>query len=432
MKNAHHIFKFILPSIVLILFLIHPCHAAEHLSNISSISNLDFTQGDVQVTAPCFLLSDTHFTSALDTYRHSNYSIKVLDIENPKKSILRISKINQAKISNQDNLNVEQKLPWWSKSAPKDLKSLDFSKVDGKSKIYHIGKNYRLTLLAKQGHWGMVYLLERLSKNLNPQKICAVKLVFSRADRPIKIEEFHERHKEELQNNIKIQNLDIAMQPYGIIKNDIDHYLLFMEYGENGHDHFKNLSLEESIKQISGFMSEVDKMHASGYSHGDLKVDNMLFVGKKIKLCDWYSLNEFNQTIVGKFRYVGDNLPPEAIRALYFKENENLKYAIVDEQNKQRAYFLHPISADRFCLAVSLLEILEPDLYKNFEKALPKDFNPWAPKSLEFWPGYIAVIKKTQAALLIRAEKMDDQKIRKLYERLAVFMDLNPMKRKTQ
>jgi len=77
---------------------------------------------------------------------------------------------------------------------------------------------------------------------------------------------------------------------------------------------------------------------------------------------------------------------------------------------------------------VSLLEILEPDLYKKIS-FIPKDFNPWAPKSLEFYPQYVNLIKETQSMLLDRIKKIRSPKTRHLYLQIVQFIDLDPMNR---
>lgn len=425
-NNARVKFKI---SIALLLLFTSSICLAEHLSDIRTISKLDFTHGDPQITAPVSILADKLYTSNLDKYRFENYEVSIIDIENPEKCVFKVTNKNKLNSAVSKDINIEKLMPWWSSEAPRDLKKLDFSSVDGTSNSYNIGNNYRLTLLARQGHWGKVYLLERLSKSSAPKRICALKLVLSRSDLHLKkIEEFRKRHAAELQSNFIVRDWDIAIKPYGIIKRDEDRYLIFMEYGENAYQYFADHSLDASLESLYNFMNDVNKMHLSGYAHGDLKVENMLFVNNKIKLCDWYTLSDVKQTIVGKYRYFGDYLPPEAIRAFYFKDN-TLKYSLVLDNNKQKSYFLHPIAADRFCLSISLLEILEPDLYQNFDILLSKDLNPWKPKSLDFWPKYIVLIKKTQNELLNRAAKMNNKKQRQLYLQLVEFLDVDPLKR---
>lgn len=428
MKQRNSIMKLILSTTLLTMLFALPCYA-DHLTTIESLSNLNFAQGATQFTPPYSILANTTFTSDLNTYRFENYDIKILNSANSVQFTFEVAKKNLHKSSEESNFDIEKHLPWWSKSAPIILKKLDFTKVDGKSNFYDMGDNYRLTLLAKQGNWGMVYVLEHLSKNPITQKICAVKLVLTRSDREMAVSEFHERHKEELQNNLIVADYDIAVKLYGIVKNDADHYLLFMEYGESAHQYFKHNTVNLALEHVYQFLNDVNNMHLAGFAHGDLKLDNVLFVGNKFKLCDWYSLTNINKTNVGKYRYYGDNLPPEAIRALYFKTEDNLKYSFVSDQDKMQSYFLHPIAADRFCLAVSLMEIVAPDLYKEFYSAFPKGFNFYNPDSLKFWPRSVEKIRKIQIELLNRSAKIQDKKERNLYIQISKYLDVNPIKR---
>lgn len=401
------------------------------LESFDSLSNTTLIDKENHVIVPYSIFSNVKYTHGLNTFRFSKYEIKIDSIENIKKILVRISKINPNLNSSDaitgNKFKIEHQLPWWSKSAPTKLKQINFSNVDGALDFYNLNDGYQLSLLQKQGNWGKVYLLEHLSGG-NKVKICAVKLILTRSDRSFSMAEFQERHITEIRNNLIISNLNLAIKPYGIIKNDDNHYLLFMEYGNPAHEHFKKLSPEEVVKQISKFIIDVEKMHASGFTHGDLKVDNMLIIGNIIKLCDWLSLNEYNKTNVGEFRYIGDNLPPEAIRANYFNDDRTLKYSVVGSKLNQKVYILHPISSDRFCMAVSLLEILEPDLYKKISY-IPKGFNPWAPESLEFYPHYVNLIKETQTILLERANISKDLKRRNLYKQISQFIDVDPMKR---
>jgi hypothetical protein len=420
----------ILSTALLMLFFLHPCYA-DHLTSLDSISNLNFSRGETQFTAPYSILANTTFTADLNTYRFKNYEIKIINSENPDRLIFEVTKNNHTKITENSSFDIEKHLPWWSKSAPKILKKLDFTKVDGESNAYDMGNNYRLTLLAKQGNWGKVYVLEHLSKNSNAQKICAVKLILTRSDRKMEVAEFHERHKEELKNNLIIADQDVAVKPYAIIKNDADHYLLFMEYGESAHQYFKSNPLNTTLERVYQFLNVVNKMHLNGFAHGDLKLDNVLLIKNKFKLCDWYSLININKTNVGQYRYYGDNLPPEAIRALYFK-TDNLKYSLVRDQSKMKSYFLHPIAADRFCLAVSLMEIVAPDLEKAFYSTFPNGFfNFYSPDSLEFWPKYVKQIRKIQRELLSRSKNIQNKKERQLYKQISKYLDVDPMQRNT-
>ncbi len=330
-----------------------------------------------------------------------------------------------------------QTLPWWSKSAPKILKNLDFSKVTGDSETYEIGEKHRLKLLAEQGNWGKVYALELWDKKDKPKNIAAVKVLLTRQDRKMSRAEFHTRHREEIEKNIRISavNLDNVIKPYGVQKLDEDHYLLFLEYGENGYNFFKQLSAEEStraklIDQIFTVMSNIHELHLAGFAHGDLQVDNILFVKGKVKLCDWFSLTDIKNTQIEKYRYIGWNLPPEAIRAHYFGTTSGLQYANVVDQGQQKQYMLNPITADWFCLAISFLEFLAPELHEEYTSILyNKNFNPYKPKSLDFWQQHADFIRKAQKELLARSEKSTTKKERLLFLQLSKFIDLNPMKR---
>lgn len=400
---------------------------------IHSLANLSLADGETQAIVPYSIFSNAMYTSNLNTFYLSNYKLKIQSPAKSKNFLTKISKISRDELCSEDEneineTNIIDQLPWWSKSAPQELTKIDFSKIDGKLKIYNLDNGYRLSLLAKQGNWGKVYLLEHVSSHSEVKKICAVKLILTRSDRSLEVKEFHKRHLIEIVNNLKISNLDIAVKPYGIVKNDDDHYLLFMEHGEPAHNKFKKMHDDEKVDQIYSFFEKVNQMHAAGFAHGDLKLDNMLVVGNKFKLCDWFSLNEYHKTIVGEYRYIGDNLPPEAIRANYFKDDKALRYSVVGSKGGEKTYLLHPIAADRFCLAVSLLEILEPDLYKKISY-IPKDFNPWAPKTLDFYPQYVNLIKETQSILLERANKIGHVRTSNLYRQLSQFIDLDPLAR---
>jgi hypothetical protein len=128
------------------------------------------------------------------------------------------------------------------------------------------------------------------------------------------------------------------------------------------------------------------------------------------------------------------------MRALYFKEDHSLLYSLVTDNHiissktkttpKQQAYFLHPIAADRFCLGVSLLEILAPDLYKGFYTLLPKSFNPWKAETIEFWQSQVDYIREVQNTLRDMASKTDNLKKRWLLEQIVEFIHVDPLKRK--
>lgn len=410
-------------------------HAIQTDSFMSTdpVANINITEGESQTLIPYITFSNAKYTSNLDTFNLSEYKIKIQNQEKSNNFSVKISKqkTNSLFFNNKSSINeinIDQQPSWWSKSTPNELRKLDYSKVDGCLNTYILNNGYQLSLLEKQGNWGKVYLLEHLSRDGKLTKLCAVKLILTRSDRSLDINEFHKRHIAEIKNNLRISNLDIAIKIFGIIKNDEDHYLLFMEYGQPAHIHLTQLQDEEKVNQINNLIEKVYKMHAAGFAHGDLKLDNILVVGNKFKLCDWLSLNEYNKTIVGEYRYFGDNLPPEAIRANYFKDDKQLQYSVVGFKGNEKVYLLHPIAADRFCLAVSLLEILEPDLYKKISY-IPKGFNPWAPKTLDFYPQYVSLIKETQSILLEKANKISHAKKRHLYKQLSRFIDLDPMKR---
>jgi len=435
-------------SIALLLLLLtnaaYPAIQQKTVQHIISLSDLPqmHANNTHQITAPYSILSNAIFTSDMDVYEYDQYRLKIVNKQNPDKMIFQVTTKPTSSVSTDTETSLNKRLPWWSPVAPTVLKTLDFSKVDGKETTYPIGDDYRLTLLAKQGHWGKAYVLEHIAADHTAKKICALKLILTRPELNMTIEEFRERHQKEVLNNLNLAdaNLDIAIKPYGILEQDPDHYLLFLEYGENAYTQFKEQSLEPYINQLHAFIQEVNQMHLAGYTHGDLKVDNMLFVNNNLKLCDWYSWVSLNKTMVGKYRYIGDELPPEAMRALYYGENLTLLYSLVTDNHQTnmkdknkvipQAYFLHPIAADRFCLGVSLLEILAPDLYKGFYTVLPKSFNPWKPETLEFWQNQVDYIHKVQNSLRDMAAKTDNLKKRWLLEQIVEFIHVDPLKRK--
>jgi len=407
---------------------------ANQINYINSVSELNSIADNTQVSAPYSILSNTNYTPDMKVYVHDNHKLQILNNENPDQINFRITKHLQMKPQKYEAKNLNTRLPWWSPLAPPELKNLDFSKMDGTADVYQIGENYQLRLLPKQGNWGKTYLLERKPKDIksNATIICVVKLLLTRSDRNMSREEFHQRHRKEIMNNLLLANLNfnIAIKTFGIIENDADHYLMFLEYGENARDRFKQQSLDKTIDEITDFIKNVNTIHLSGYAHGDLHIGNMLYINDTIKLCDWFSLKDLKNTLVKEYRYIGDNLPPEAMRAFYFgKNDESLKYSIVEYKEKKRSYWLHPIAADRFCLGISLLEIFAPDLHKKFDNLFPKNFNPYKPESLDFWIKCVSYIHETQAELLKRAAKTDDRKKRALLEQLAKFIDVDPLNR---
>ena len=399
----------------------------EQVNTLSQISNV---KESIQVTAPYTILSEVTYTTDVNTYEYKNHDLKIIDKTDPNKMRFKVTPKNE-KIDSARKDYTNTPLPWWSTSAPTILKQLDFSQVDGKSKDYNIDAHHRLALLGEQGHWGMVYVLENIHKNKAPEKICAVKLLLTRDEKSMDTNTFRQRHQKEINSNLQIAHwkLDIDSKPYGIIKKDNDHYLLFLEYGESVNKVFKTQSNDLFIDQLDDFISQIDVLHNSGYAHGDLKMDNMLIINNKIKLCDWFSLTELTKTKVGEYRYIGDNLPPEAIRAFYFGKDTTLSYSIVTDQNKRKLYILHPITADRFCLGIDLLQIIAPELYKGCFKLMPKDFNPYKPNSLDLWEKYTTYIRKIQKKLLLLEEKTENIKKRMLIKKISAFINVDPIER---
>jgi serine/threonine protein kinase len=424
--------KIILRIFILYCF-VTGCLAVDNIAiyQLKSLLELKSIEDGSKVTAHYSILANSKFTPNLHSFTYKNFTLKLLNKDNPDKIILQVIKNLQISPPSYINTNKHIKFPWWSKSVPKVLKQLDFSKVDGKENVYKISNEYQLTLLEHQGCWGKVYVLERLSNGVAIDKICAVKILLTRSDRGRKsVEDFRVRHKQEIDANLQLVdlNMDFAIKPYGILQQDLDHYLLFLEYGDNAQTRFKTQDLNLSIEQINDFIREVDIMHSKGYSHGDLKIDNVLIVDNKLKLCDWFSLYDFNATNVGQYRYYGDNLPPEAIRANYFKKDKQLKYARIVEHDANKIYILHPVAADRFCWVISLLEIMAPDLYEGFGK-LTENFNPYSPDSLDFWQVQADYLQFMQKELLQRAHDIKDLKQRKLFETIVRYINLDPLSR---
>ena len=433
MIQTHLQLKITLCLFTLMILFSNSCQA-QHLKSLNDISSLEFNNESIQVTAPYSILENTKFTSQLNSFSFEHYLIKVINRENPDDFILKITKNSQNPLANNSPNFSADRLPWWSTSAPSVLKTLDFSKIDGSLDEYKIGEHHRLKLLGKQGAWGKVYMLESIDNRTRatPMKICAVKVLLTRKDKPIKdVQEFRNRHQDEIKNNFILvdRNIDISTIPYGMLKNDEDHYLIFLELGQNAYDVFKEQSTELTINALFDLVHSINKLHLTGIAHGDLNVRNMLFFDKQIKFCDWFSLNDYTTINLKKYRYIGDFLAPEAMRALYFGKNDNLNYSIVNIENKKHAYFLHPIAADRFCLGISLLEIIAPDLYKQYDSLNDKDFNPWAPKSLDFWEKHANYIERTQTELVNRASKVENWKLAELYKQASQFISLDPMKR---
>lgn len=420
------------------------------LTDFTSISQLELLklennkEKSIQISAPYRVLHNAVYTYKLDTFQfnnnHKSYLAKILNSENPNTIQWEIEKTRKAYSPAWFNLKqladkvklVETKKVWWSKFAPTALRTLDYSKIDGRSDYYKLNDEYQLSLMSHQGAWGRVYLLEKINKDLKPETICVVKVLLNKTEKPMSVANFRERHKAEVNNTLLIsEGNNIAINPYAILKNSDDNYLLFLEYGEDSRDEFKKLDKAVMIDTLLDFIGNLNKFHQNGFTHGDLTINNMLFVGNKIKLCDWYSLKHYTNLSVENYRYDGDNLPPEAILAYYYRNSQDkLKYSIVAEHGKEKFRYLHPVAADRFCLGVTLLEIIAPDLYDKFEKAFWKGFNPYKPDSLDFLNPYLQVIEKVQAELFTRASVTKNMKEKQLLKQLAVFIDKDPVKRK--
>lgn len=416
---------------LLILFCLPVLGHTITLDNLEMLSRYEFNT-PISVSAHYSVLSSAHYSSELDTYSYNQFNLKMLDNTNPEKLVLNVTKNNLPSISRpKESKLILKNNVWWSKNAPNEIKILNFSKVRGQLNEYRIGKKYRLTLLG-EGGWGKVYKLERMNSYAQPTTISAVKLLYNNPKRPLKVLEFRERHQTEIENHFVLneKQFPIAIKTYGIIKNDADHYLLFTEYGEDSRKAFKNQNIEKTIDQLGDFILQVNEFHKMGYTHGDLKLDNMLMVNNNVLLCDWFSLNEINKKPIKKYRYIGDNLPPEAIRAFYYNKNEALLYSLVSDEGSKQFFLLHPIASDRFCMAVSMLEILAPDIYKKAQTILPKEFNPYEPDSLNFWPAYADFIKETQIELRKRALNSQNEKMKSLFLKISAYMDLNPFNRR--
>jgi len=417
--------------ILALQFLAVDCFA-KHIESLDYFEQLHFNRGVSPATINYNILSNATYTTDLVNYRFNDYIIQVANNHNPGQMSVRILETNN--IPHTVKQPELPKLPWWNRTAPVLIKKLDFSMVDGDSVEYKIDKNYSLRILGRQGHWGKVYVLERLSSKNKPEIVCAVKLLLNRMDRNVEESEFHKRHHEEINSNFTVVNWDIAVKPYGIIENDQDHYLLFMEYGQSVKDRFENQKQDITIRQLITLINDVNNMHALGYAHGDLNLGNVLFIRGKLRLCDWYSLVNIKKITVEKYRYIGDNLPPEAIRAHYFDKHDglNLKYALITDQLQERAYWLHPIAADRFSFGVSLLEIVAPPLHAKIDSIF-KNLNPFEPESLEFWTKYAGNIREVQRDLQNMADHLvkTDKLRAKLMYQIIEYINLDPLKRLT-
>ncbi len=406
---------------------------ANTINNLKSLDDLKIGNNKIQITAPYSILSKAKFTPDLHVYKYGDLILSIIEHDDPEQITLQVSRNDDAK--NLVEINPKYTLPWWSSSAPTILQKLDFSKVDGKASSYQIDANHRLTLLPNQGCWGKVYILEQIDADAGNKIICAVKVLLNK--RPNQEQYFRQRHKTEIENNIVAMSFEISIKTYGILENDPDHYVMFLEYGQHAKDRFAKQPLDVTLQDLNDFIAKLDTMHAAGYAHGDLNLGNLLYVDNKLKLCDWFSLTNIKQSTVNEYRYIGDNLPPEALRAFYYDKElnaakEDMEYALDKDQNKFKPYWLHPIAADRFCLGISLMEIIAKDLYKVIEiEPFDKDFNPYAPTSLEFWPKYSSVIKNMQYEMILRSRAVSSQNNAKaiLLNKIIDYIDLDPMRR---
>lgn len=325
--------------------------------------------------------------------------------------------------------DVTYAIPWQSTNIPPALKNTDYFNVTGENNEYKLNKGIKVRLLPRQGAWGKVYTIQQDKLKDKQITLAVIKLLQTRNDNNKEIEDYRRRHKIEIQNNFKVINSDIkfACKVYAINKISEDLYQIVMEYGDNLLKLIKKYSIDNYLEQIYKVMNNIEEFHKRGYAHGDLKLDNMILTNNKIKLIDWYSFRELGNTLVSSYRYDGDELPPEAIKALYYKEDKSLKYAKADNDE---FFMLHPIAADRFCLGMSLLAVLEPDLYSRYYSIFPKEFNFWKPKSIDIVDTQIKHLIMLQKELRIICESERNYKKRNLILQVAEFIDVNPLKRK--
>jgi serine/threonine protein kinase len=406
---------------------------ANAITILDSLNSISTSNKTIQITAPYTILSKAKYTPDLDVYKYNNLSLNIIDHDNPEQITLQVSK-NDAVIEDVA-IKPQYSLPWWSESAPKILRQFDFSKVNGKATVYQLDAKHRLTLLPHQGCWGKVYVLEETDAQGNTKIICAMKILLNKREN--QEEYFRQRHKTEIENNLIATNFEIAIKTYAIIENDPDHYLVFLEYGQYARDRFANQPLDITLRDLNVFIQELNELHEAGYAHGDLNLGNLLYVDNKLKLCDWYSLLNIRTSSVNEYRYIGNNLPPEALRAFYYDKmvqsnKEDMRYAIDNDEVKHKIYWLHPVAADRYCLGISMMEILSPDLHKIIAKEpFPKDFTPYSPTSLEFWPKYATIILQMQYDLLQRSRAINDPNNNqaKVLAQIVEFINLDPMQR---
>ncbi len=301
-------------------------------------------------------------------------------------------------------------LPWWSPSAPQVLKELDFSKVTGNADTYNLNSNYRLTKLGEQGRWGTIYILERVNYGSYPKIICAVKLLSSRQNDRISVNEFRLRHWEEIKSTILISNWDIAIKPYGIVRNDQDHFLLLLQYGQNAKGKLIQQDSNTTLLQLNDFAKNLNIMHKRGYAHGDIKLDNLLIMDNKLKLCDWFSLTSNNQIPADKCHYLAARISQKNTNASYYEQqlNTSLQYSIITISNGRQIYWLHPITADRISLGISLLKFIAPAQYQQI-KQTPKNFYLYSPLGLTYWPKHKKILQNVKLELIKMAKDIQNK-----------------------
>ena len=130
------------PYCALVCAFISLCQAMD-IPHITELFSIDTLSDDIQVTDPYQLLSGTTYTSDTTVYSYKNYTLKIINKENPDKLLLHITK-NVRVNASEAHANINHKLPYWSNSAPNILKTLDFSKVDGQKTEY---KRFSVTLI---------------------------------------------------------------------------------------------------------------------------------------------------------------------------------------------------------------------------------------------------------------------------------------------
>jgi len=174
------------------------CCLASELTHIKLLSELELVQVNT-VTAPYYVLSGTSYTTDLHSFTYQDIFLKILNKDNPNKVLLEITRVSLTK-------HINLKLPWWSNKAPTILKKLNFSQVDGTAINYQLGNNYRLSLLARQWHWGKVYVLEHIPDDSTVEKICAVKVLLTRPEYKKTKEDFRIRHSKEIHRIYNLRN----------------------------------------------------------------------------------------------------------------------------------------------------------------------------------------------------------------------------------